>query len=107
MNTTDFGFIVASLLGGTAIGLVFFGGLHWTIGRLADSDQPALLVFSSFVIRSAITLAGFYLVAGGQWQRIMAAAAGFWLARVAMVIWLKRSSSPGTNEMRQQHGTQS
>lgn len=100
MNMIDGWMIGPGLLGGIVIGLIFFGGLHWTISRLADAQQPVTLVLGSFVIRSVIALAGFYLVAGDRWERVIAAAVGFWLARAGMVFWLRASDRQQTGETR-------
>lgn len=77
--------IVPGLLGGLLIGVVFFGGLFWTIQRLPTAQNPALLFFVSFVVRTAIALGGFYVVAAGNWQRVLVAAVGFFVARVILV----------------------
>ncbi|MEW4528156.1 MAG: ATP synthase subunit I [Maioricimonas sp. JB045] len=73
--------LVAALAGGFALGLVFFGGLWWTVGRLAASRHPALLVAGSFLVRMAIAVGGLYLLMGSDWQRAVAGLAGFLAAR--------------------------
>jgi len=74
---------------GAALGAIFFGGLWWTVSKLASSPRPALWVFGSALARMSIALAGFYLVAGGQWERLIACLLGFVTARLA-VTWLTR-----------------
>jgi len=76
---------------GAALGAFFFGGLWWTVRKLALSPRPALWFFGSALARMGIALAGFYLVAGGQWERLIACLLGFVTARLA-VTWLTRSS---------------
>jgi len=79
-------------LAGVALGLVFFGGLWWTVRRGMASRQPALWFIGSLVVRVALTLGGIYLVAGAQWQRLLVVLLGFWLAR-AVVLRLTGSPS--------------
>jgi F1F0 ATPase subunit 2 len=70
---------------GIALGLFFFGGLWWTVQRIPTAEFPGALALGSMVIRTLITVAGFYWIMDGSWERLLAAAAGFLLARVVMV----------------------
>ena len=78
-----------SLLAGGALGAVFFGGLWWTVQRGAASPTPARWFLGSFVLRTAIVLAGFYVVGVGQPVRLLVCLLGFLLAR-AIVLRLTR-----------------
>ncbi|AWV89267.1 ATP synthase subunit I [Bradymonas sediminis] len=71
-------------LGGVALGGLFFGSLWWTVQKVTTSARPALWAVGSFVLRMVVTVGGFYLVGGGQWQRIVACLAGFLLARAVI-----------------------
>jgi len=66
---------------GVFLGAFFFGGLWWTVRKGVASKQPSLWFLGSLLLRTGITLAGFYLVSGGQWQRLLACLLGFALAR--------------------------
>ncbi len=76
---------------GVGLGAIFFGALWWTVRRGAASQRPARWFFGSALLRMSIALAGFYLVAGGQWERLVACLLGFVTARLA-VTWLTRAS---------------
>ncbi|RAR62834.1 MULTISPECIES: ATP synthase subunit I [Halomonadaceae] len=76
-------------LAGLALGAFFFGGLYWTVRRGLVSTRPARWFLASLAVRLAVTLYGFYLVAGDQWPRLLACLVGFLIARVA-VTWLTR-----------------
>ena len=76
-------------LAGAALGVIFFGGLWWTVRKVASSGHPARWFLVSGALRTGIVLAGFYLVGGGHWQRLVGTLAGFILARLA-VMWLTR-----------------
>lgn len=85
MTPADLPGLALALVGGALLGLFYFGGLWWTVQRLAQSGSPGLLTLGSFFIRTLVTLAGFYLLADGQWQRLLACLAGFIAARFALV----------------------
>ena len=69
---------------GGALGVIFFGGLWWTVQKGLVSKQPALWFLGSLLVRTSITLAGFYAISGNHWDRLTACLAGFLLARVTV-----------------------
>ena len=78
-------------MAGGLLGAVFFGGLWWTVYRSVSSQQPALWIFGSLLVRMSIALTGFYFVAGSHWERMLLCLLGFVLAR-SVVKWLTRPS---------------
>lgn len=76
-------------LAGLALGAFFFGGLYWTVRRGLVSTRPAQWFLVSLAVRLAVTLYGFYWVAGDHWPRLLACLIGFLIARV-VVTWLTR-----------------
>lgn len=76
---------------GVALGGVFFGGLWWTVRKGVSSRQPALWFIGSLLLRMTMALAGFYVVSGGHWERLVSCLLGFVLARL-IVTWLTRPS---------------
>ena len=74
--------LLLALAAGVLLGSIFFGGLWWTVRKGFSSNKPALWFFGSVVLRTGITLAGFYFVAEGHWQRLLACLIGFVLARL-------------------------
>lgn len=99
------------LLAGAGLGLFYFGGLWLTVNQLlraslradahsvtkipaslrADAhsvtkiSHPGALFLLSFIVRTAITLLGFYLVMGSRWERAAPLVIGFLLARLITV----------------------
>ena len=71
-----------ALFAGVLIGLLFFGGLWWTVQKAMSSRQPGLLFAGSFLLRTLLTLAAFYLIGSGSWQRLLACLIGFILGRI-------------------------
>lgn len=71
-----------ALLAGILLGALFFGGLWWTVQKGLASPRPAQWFIGSLLLRTALVLAGFYFVAGGDWKRMLACLLGFIIARV-------------------------
>jgi F1F0 ATPase subunit 2 len=91
-------------LAGAGLGAFFFGGLWWTVRRLADARRPALLVLGSFVLRTGVALGGFYLVAtAGRWERILAYLLGFVTARLVVTRLTEASSLPRSPQPEEPH----
>ncbi|HEY4974673.1 MAG TPA: ATP synthase subunit I [Steroidobacteraceae bacterium] len=74
--------LLAAFALGLLLGGVFFGGLWWTVARGVVSRHAARWFIVSLLLRSALVLIGFTLVARGSWQRLLVCLAGFILARV-------------------------
>jgi F1F0 ATPase subunit 2 len=74
--------LVLAWVAGGALGAMFFGGLWWTVQKTLSSTQPAVWFFGSLLLRMSLALAGFYFVAGGHWQQLLACLLGFVIARL-------------------------
>jgi len=86
--------LLAACLAGGLFGVIFFGGLWWTVGRGVSSQHPVFWFFGSLLLRTSITLTGFYWVSGRQWDRMAACLAGFVLARVAVTYLTRTDAEP-------------
>ena len=76
--------LILSWSAGVLLGAVFFGGLWWTVRKGLSSKSPALWFLVSQLLRMSVALTGFYLVAGGHWERLLACLVGFICARVVV-----------------------
>ena len=65
---------------GVLLGAFFFGGLWWTVQRGLAAKRPASLFLGSLLLRTSNVLAGFYVVSGGHWDRLLACLLGFVIA---------------------------
>ena len=74
--------LVLALATGVLLGAMFFGGLWWTVEKGVLSKRPALWFLNSLLLRMSITLAGFYFVSRGHWERLLVCLLGFVMARV-------------------------
>ncbi|MHC4375526.1 MAG: N-ATPase subunit AtpR [Planctomycetota bacterium] len=74
--------LVLACVAGGALGAAFFAGLWWTVRHRLSSNHPALWILGSLVARTAMLLVGFYYIAGGHWQRLLACVVGFVTAKL-------------------------
>jgi F1F0 ATPase subunit 2 len=86
-------FVLAWIAGGV-LGAIFFGGLWWTVRRGVVSKLPALWFLASLLLRTGITLAGFYFVADHHWERLLVCLLGFVMARLAVTRLTRRNPNP-------------
>jgi len=99
--------ILAALLAGLALGAFFYGGLWCTVLRGTRSSRPASWFLISLMLRMSLLLTSIYLVADGQWQRLMACMAGLLLARSVFLRvsrqWRSTMIAPTTTERESHH----
>jgi F1F0 ATPase subunit 2 len=88
--TTDLLAILLVFVSGIGIGAFYFLGLWWTVRKLSTARFPALWTIASFLVRSGIALAGFYMVMEGRWENLLMCLVGFILTRT----WLVRKLRP-------------
>jgi len=88
--------LTLALVTGVLLGAIFFGGLWWTVRKGISSKRSALWYFSSLLLRTSITLAGFYFITHGHWERMLMCLLGFVIARL-IVIRLTREGGKSTN----------
>ena len=85
---------------GFILGVLFYGGLWWTVSQMADFRRPALILVLSVLLRTGTALGGFHLVAGGAWSRILLCLLGFLAARLAVTRSTRLSSPAASAEAR-------
>ena len=76
--------LILTLFAGVLLGAIFFGGLWFTVRKGVSSQRPALWFFFSLMLRMSVALAGFNLVSGGRWDRLLACLLGFVVARLVV-----------------------
>jgi F1F0 ATPase subunit 2 len=80
--------LILSFAAGLLLGALFYGGLWWTVQRIPAAGRPAPLILGSFVVRTALVLAGFFLLlrgGGAAWLRLLAALGGIMAVRLFMI----------------------
>jgi F1F0 ATPase subunit 2 len=74
-------FLVPSLVWGVFLGAMFFGCLWCTVRKCVPSTRPALWLFSSLLLRTTLSLAGFYVISNGHWAKLLVCLLGFTMVR--------------------------
>jgi F1F0 ATPase subunit 2 len=87
--------LTLGLLAGASIGVIFFGGLWWTIRRSLSSRSPAMLYLGSLLLRTIVAVAGFYVISRGDWRRLLACMLGFLTARIVATRIARSPSAKG------------
>lgn len=74
--------LLLAMLAGAVLGALFFGGLWWTVRWSLASSRPGAWFVASHVIRTPLTLGGFYVLAQSGWPWLLAGLIGFLAARM-------------------------
>jgi len=92
--------LVPALVAGLLLGMVFFGGLWWTVRKGLASARPVRWFFGSLILRTSLTLAGFYMMSDGHWERLLMGIVGFTIARqiVTRLTRIHKNSRSQTQE---------
>ncbi|KJS03589.1 MAG: ATPase F0F1 [Desulfobulbaceae bacterium BRH_c16a] len=86
--------LLLAFTGGLLLGVFFYGGLWWTVRKGLVSPRPALWFLASYLLRTGIAMAGFYILSGGRWQRLLICLIGFLAARF-FAVRLSKTAGPG------------
>ncbi len=76
--------LLPAVLAGIALGAIHFGGLWWTVRRMASVRRPAPWLLGSLLLRSSILLAGLYAAGAGHWPRLLACLLGVLISRTIL-----------------------
>ncbi len=87
---------IASGVVGIALGIFYFGGLFWTTKKIVIAARPLFLVYTSFLIRTAIVCLAFFWIMDGSWQRLLVSFVGFFAVKLIFQVVLRRKG--GKNE---------
>ncbi|AKB12503.1 F1/F0 ATPase, subunit 2 [Methanosarcina thermophila] len=90
--------LVSALAAGFLLGAFFFGGLWWTVQRGLSSRRPALWFLGSLLLRTGISVAGFYLASGGHLERLLICLFGFFAMR-SVVLRITRLQEEEPNQL--------
>ncbi len=87
------GLLALALCCGLVLGMIYFGGLWFTVRKIPVSSSPQLLLFGSLLLRLGLCLGSFYLLLLQGRQLLVTAMIGFLLVRF---YWLSVASKPGS-----------
>lgn len=77
--------LALALAMGLVLGAVFFGGLWWTVQKGMASPWSALWFCGSWLLRTTLVVAGFLVISGNHWERLLVCLAGFVAARLIVM----------------------
>jgi len=80
----DVELITAPLAAGMVLGILFFGGLWWTVNRGLTAALPAVWFGLSTLVRVAVTVCALYYFARLGLPSLIACLCGFLIARSAV-----------------------
>lgn len=81
--------MIVAFVAGIALGIIFFGGLWFTVKKVIVAKTPVLWLSISFILRVSITALGFYMIGAGNWQNLLICLLGFIVARLAVIHFTK------------------
>lgn len=81
--------IILGLFAGILLGIIFFGGLWWTIRKGTSSSLPGLWFSGSLLLRTGMVVTGFYCVLRSGWPALLACLTGFVAARIAVNLFIR------------------
>ena len=76
--------LIPALLAGVILGVLFFGGLWYTVRKGLNSKNPTLIFMGSLFLRMAIVILGFYFVGANNWKKMLVCLGGFLIARIVI-----------------------
>ncbi|MFH1136915.1 MAG: ATP synthase subunit I [Pseudomonadota bacterium] len=97
--------LVLASVAGVFLGALFFGGLWWTVQKGVSSKRPTLLFLGSLLLRTGIALTGFYFIAGGHWERLLACLLGFVIARLIVTRLTRAVEKPTSLTQEARHAS--
>lgn len=81
-----------ALVGGTALGIVYFGGLWLTVRDTVEKKRSVWLLIGSFLLRTGILLLVFYALVIQHWAYLIVAFTSFLVVRHFILNRMRKSS---------------
>ena len=106
MTGSEMTAMILAFPAGVLLGMVFFGGLWWTIRRGLSSPHPARWFLAGFLVRMTFLLAALYYLSGGAWARLIILLAGILLGRSIVIRQTKSTGKNAPPEQEVFHATQ-
>lgn len=84
--------MVFGFIGGIFLGIIFFGGLYWSVNKLTKVKRPAFLMIISALVRMSILIGGIYFIAGDDIKKILSILGGVVLVKIIMILTVQKKS---------------
>jgi F1F0 ATPase subunit 2 len=88
--------LALAALAGAFLGILYFGGLWWTIQRISQAGQSVWLLAVSFILRTVLVIGGFFIITDGKLERLAISMLAFFVTRFVFI----RYFSPERNDER-------
>lgn len=83
--------LLLMVVAGFSLGMVYFAGLMKTMNWITSRKNWRIMMLLSFLLRAGLLVGAFFLLAGTDWQRIIALVLGFMIARLITVYRFKKT----------------
>jgi F1F0 ATPase subunit 2 len=98
-NNMDYYFTITNFFVGLGLGVIFFGGLFLTVHKLGDYPNPGVITLASFLLRTAIVMAGFYSIILNDKSGLIPGLVGFAISMISVRVftslpeWVRNSGA--------------
>lgn len=76
--------LALSALAGAFLGILYFGGLWWTIQKISQAGQSVWLLAVSFILRTVLVIGGFFIITDGKLERLAISMLAFFCDQVCV-----------------------
>ena len=83
---------------GIILGIVYFGGLYFTVVNINKAKYPGLLMALGFILRMAVLLGVFFYISKNGYKNMIYALIGVIIVRVLMTVKLKNQPTNSTKK---------
>jgi len=84
--------MIFGFFGGVFLGIIFFGGLYWSVNKLPKVKHPAFLMIVSALVRMVILITGIYFIAGNDIKKILSTLGGVIIVKIIMIFTVQKKS---------------
>ena len=84
--------MIVRFIGGILLGIIFFGGLYWSIKQLSKAKYPAILMSISALVRMGVLIVGIYLLSDNNIKNILSILLGVILVKIVMIFTVQKNS---------------
>jgi F1F0 ATPase subunit 2 len=88
----DYYLFIIILVAGLGLGIIFYGGLYLTVGKLRDYPNPGLVALISFILRTIIVMAGFFTIIRNSPKGIIPGLIGFFISMLVIRIYMSAAA---------------
>lgn len=88
--------LALAALAGAFLGILYFGGLWWTIQRISQAGQSVWLLAVSFILRTVLVIGGFFIITDGKLERLAVSMLAFFVTRFFFIKYFQPQAERST-----------